>query len=126
VGNRAGVEFMETLKISQTFDDVLKMMTNESAPVKIPDRADARYALVSAMGYFLWRGKDAKEETKLMDGFYRICGKLSSDFASMAMMDAISGKEGTDPEKMDKMFAHPSYKAWEEKHGKELKKRISF
>ena len=117
---------MESLKMSQAFDDVLKMMTDATAPVKIPERADARYALVSAMGYFLWRGKNDDEEKTLMDGFYRICGKLSSDFASMAMMDAISGKDGPDQVKMDKMFLHPSYNAWADKHGKELKKRISL
>jgi hypothetical protein len=29
VGNCAGVEFMEFLKINETFDDVLEMMTNQ-------------------------------------------------------------------------------------------------
>jgi hypothetical protein len=117
---------MEALKLYRNFDDVKKMMTDEKAPVKIPERADARYALVSAMGYFLWRGKDDKEEQTLMDGFYRICGKLSSDFASMAMIDAISNKDGLDEAKMNKMFMHPSYRAWSDKHGKELRKRISI
>ncbi len=126
VGNRAGVEFMESLKISQTLDDVRKMMTDSGEPVRIPERADARYALVSAMGYFLWRGKNAEEEAKLIDGFYRIAMKLSSDFASMSMMDAISGQNGTDQDKMDKMFMNPHYKEWAEKHGKELKKRITI
>lgn len=127
VGNRAGVEFMESLKISQSFDDVLKMMTDASVPVKIPERADARYALVSAMGYFLWRGKNEDEEKKLIDGFYRIALKLSSDFASMAMIDAIAGKDGhPDADKMNKMFLNPAYKGWTDKHGKELRKRIAF
>ena len=126
VGNHAGVEFMEALKLYRNFGDVLKMMTDENVPVKIPERADARYAFVSAMVYFLWRGKDDDEEKKRMDGFFRISEKLSSDFASMAMIDAISGKNGLDDVKMNKMFAHPSYKAWADKHGKELKKRISI
>ena len=126
VGNHAGVEFMEALKLYRAFGDVLKMMTDEKVPVKIPERADARYAFVSAIGYFLWRGKDDNEEKTRIDGFYRICGKLSSDFASMAMIDAISNKEGIDHAKMDKMFMHPSYKAWSTKHGKELRKRISM
>ena len=126
VGNRAGVEFMESLKITQSFDDVLSMMNDPNVPVKIPDRADARYALVSAMSYFLWRGKSSTEERRLMDGFFRIAMKLSSDFASMAMMDAIAGKDGPDRDRMDKLFQHPAYKAWAQKHGKELKKRISF
>lgn len=127
VGNPAGVEFMEALKMSQSLEDVKKMMTDASAPVKIPERSDARYALVSAMGYYLWTGKDEKEENTLIEGFYRICMKLPSDFASMAMIDAVSGKEGKlDNAKMETMFNNPSFKAWEEKHGKELRKRIAF
>ncbi|MBQ7650831.1 MAG: hypothetical protein IJS15_07720 [Victivallales bacterium] len=126
VGNRAGVEFMESFKTTQSFADVLSMMTDPNVPVKIPERADARYALVSAMSYFLWRGKSPTEEKRLMDGFYRIAMKLSSDFASMAMIDAISGKDGPDPERRDKLFLHPAYKDWATKHGKELNKHISF
>ncbi len=127
VGNHVGVEFMEFMKMSSSFDDVLKMMTDPNAPVRIPERADMRYALVCAMGYFLWRGKDEKEEKKLIDGFYRISEKLPNDFASMAMIDAISGKEGVDQTKLDKMFSHhPSYEAWQDKHGKEFRKRISI
>ena len=127
VGNRAGVEFVEALKMAQSLEDVKRMMTDASAPVKVPDRSDARYALVSAMGYYLWKGGDEIEERVLLDGFYRICMKLPSDFASMAMIDAISGKEGKlDEAKMDKMFVHPSYKAWTEKHGKELRKHIAL
>ena len=127
VGNHVGVEFMEFKIMSGSFVDVLTMMTDASVPVKIPERADMLYALVCAMGYHLWRGKDEAEEKRLMDGFYRIALKLPSDFASMAMIDAIAGKEGQpDEDKMDKMFMHPSYKEWKEKHGKELQKHISL
>ena len=127
VGNRVGVEFMEFKKMSSSFEDVLKMMTDASVPVKIPERADMLYALVCAMGYHLWRGKDEMEEKILMDGFYRIALKLPSDFASMAMIDAIADKDAQpDEEKMEKMFMHPAHKEWQAKHGKELKKHISL
>ena len=126
VGNSAGVEFMEALKMSKSFDDVHRMMMDDSVPVKIPTRADMKYAFVSAMGYFLWRGKNETEEKKLLDGFFRICVKLTSDFASMAMIDAISDLNGRDPVKMEKIFMHPSYHAWAEKHGKELKKHLTL
>ncbi|MBO4345251.1 MAG: AAA family ATPase [Victivallales bacterium] len=125
VGNRAGVEFMEFRKLSASFGDVKSMMTDPSAPVVIPERADMRYAIVTAMTYFLWRGRSKSEEAALIDGFYRLCMKLPSDFATMAMMDAIIGEEQeNDKQKMEKLFQHKSFKEWSAKHGKELKKHI--
>ena len=127
VGNRAGVEFMEFRKLSASFGDVRMMMTNPKAPVVIPERADTRYAIVTAMTYFLWRGRDKSEEATLIDGFYRLCMKLPSDFATMAMMDAIIGEaQNTDKQKMEKLFQHKSFKEWSAKHGKELRKRIKL
>ncbi len=127
VGNRAGVEFMEFRKLSVSFGDVKRMMTDPKAPVVIPERADMRYAIVTGMTYYLWRGRDKSEETALIDGFYRLCMKLPSDFATMAMMDAIIGEaQNTDKQKMEKLFQHKSFKEWSAKHGKELKKRIKL
>lgn len=127
VGNRAGVEFMEFHKINETFDDVLEMMTNPAKPIKIPDASDRKYALCAAMTYLLWRGKDAEEESIRIDGFYRICMELSSDFASMAMMDAMAGnKRESSPVFAEKLFRHPNYKEWADKHGKALRKRVAI
>ena len=124
VGNRAGVEFMEFHRSSVTFDDVLAMMTDPGKPVRIPDAADRRYALCAAMTYLLWRGCDAADEARRIDGFYRICMALSSDFASMAMMDAMAGnRRESDSRFADKLFRHPRYPEWAEKHGKALRKR---
>jgi len=91
VGNGAGVEFMEFYKINQQFANVKELMTNPKADVVIPEKSDGKYALVSAMNYQLWRGKTAEEEALLIDGFYRICNQLSSDFATMAMISAMNG-----------------------------------
>ena len=127
VGNRAGVEFMEFHKSSVTFDDVLTMMTDPEAPVRIPDAADRKYALCAAMTYLLWRGRDADDEARRIDGFYRICMAMSSDFASMAMMDAMAGnKRESDPVFAEKLFRHPRFKEWSDKHGKSLRKRYSI
>lgn len=127
VGNRVGVEFMEFHKINETFDDVLEMMTNPAKPIKIPDASDRKYALCAAMTYLLWRGKDAEEESIRIDGFYRICMELSSDFASMAMMDAMAGnKRESSPVFAEKLFRHPNYKEWADKHGKALRKRVAI
>jgi hypothetical protein len=127
VGNKAGVEFMEFKKLSETFADVLEMMKNPDAEVKVPQRADMKYALCSAAAYHVWRGKDEKDAQLRLDGFYRICMALSSDFASMLMMDAMAGTDViSKDEACDRLFMHKDYKAWSDKHGKALRKHISL
>ena len=127
VGNRAGVEFMEFKKMSESFADALALMRNPDAEVKIPSRADMKYALCSAVAYYVWRGKNKAESKLLLDGFYRICMQMTSDFASMLMMDAMSGTQSVSREEAcDRLFMHKDYKAWAEKHGKALKKHISL
>ena len=127
VGNRAGVEFMEFKKMSESFADALALMRNPDAEVKIPQRADMKYALCSAVAYYVWRGKDEAESKLLLDGFYRICKEMTSDFASMLMMDAMAGTQSVSREEAcDRLFMHKDYKAWAEKHGKALKKHISL
>ena len=127
VGNRAGVEFMEFHKINETFDDVLEMMRDPTKPIKVPDAADRKYALCAAMTYLVWRGKDKVEEARRIDGFYRICMELTSDFASMAMMDAMAGNMRDESSVFaEKLFRHPRFKEWSEKHGKALRKRYAI
>ena len=127
VGNRAGVEFMAFHELDERTENVLEMMTNPSVEIRIPERADRKYALCAAMTYLLWRGKNAKDEERRIDGFFRICLELSSDFASMAMMDALAGngKEKTD-DYASKLFDHPRYQEWSEHHGKALHSRIKI
>jgi hypothetical protein len=127
VGNRAGVEFMEFKKMSESFADALALMRNPGAEVKIPSHADMKYALCSAVAYYVWRGKDEAESKLLLGGFYRICMEMTSDFASMLMMDAMAGTQSLSREEAcDRLFMHKDYKAWAEKHGKALKKHISL
>ena len=127
VGYRAGVEFMEFKKLSESFAEALGLMRNPDAEVKIPSRADMKYALCSAVAYYVWRGKDKAESKLLLDGFYRICMEMTSDFASMLMMDAMSGTQSVSREEAcDRLFMHKDYKAWAEKHGNALKKHISL
>ena len=127
VGNRAGVEFMEFRKMSVTMDDVLAMMRDPSAEIRIPQKADMKYALCSAAAYHVWRGQDARDAALRLDGFYRLCMALSSDFASMLMMDAMTGTGLiSDDEACNRLLAHKSYKEWFEKHGTALRKRIAL
>ena len=127
VGNRAGVEFMEFKKTSEAFGDALEMMRDPNRAVKIPARADMKYALCSAVAYYVWRGENEKDAALRLDGFYRICMALSSDFATMLMIDAMTGTGLiSNEEACERLVAHKSYKAWSDKHGEALRKRIAL
>ncbi len=127
VGDRAGVEFMEFRRLSAQFDDVRALMLDPAAKIAIPQRADLKYALCSAVAYHVWRGQDAEESRLLLDGFYRICTVLPSDFASMLMSDAMSGsKDISREEACERLFANSGYKPWAAKHGTALRRHIAL
>ena len=127
VGNSAGMEFIEFHKLNAQFQDVLKMMLNPQTPVVIPDKVDRRYALCSAIAYYVWRGKDDDEAKMLLDGFFRISCKLTSDFACMAMTDAMSGCGHIAPaDAATKLFYHPMYEEWAKIHSGAFKANYAF
>lgn len=127
VGNRAGVEFMEFRKMSASFDDALEMMCSPEKEIAVPQRADMKYALCSAVAYHVWRGTSDADATRRLDGFYRIAKALPSDFASMLMMDAMSGGGViSKSDACDRLFLHKDYQSWSDKHGKALRKHVSL
>ena len=127
VGDRAGVEFMEFRKLTEQFDDVRKLMLDPEAKITVPQRADLKYALCAAVAYHVWRGETDEEGRRLLDGFYRICIELTSDFASMLMMDVMSGsKRISRKEACERLFANPGYKPWQKKHGTALRKHVTL
>jgi len=127
VGNGAGVEFMEFYKINAEFANILDIMTDPKSKIVIPDRADRKYALCSSMVYLLWRGKDKADQAARLDGFYRICCALTSDFASMAVLAAIKSKDkAVAKERASALLTHPRFAEWKEKHGAALKKGLDL
>lgn len=127
VGNGAGVEFMEFYKINAEFANILEIMTDPDSKIVIPDRADRKYAMCSSMVYLLWRGKDKKDEEARINGFYRICCELTSDFASMALLASIQAKDKmVTKDRADKLLRHPRFKEWKVKHGAALKKGLDL
>ena len=121
------MEFIEFHKLNACFDDIRRMMLNPSVPVNIPTKVDRKYAMCAAMAYYLWRGKDKEEADALLNGFFRIAKKLTSDFATMVMTDAMSGCGQIDSkEAASRLFFHKDYKGWAEIHGKAMKKHFSF
>lgn len=121
VGNRADVEFIAFVEVSDSMEDILQMMLNPKVKVQIPAKADRTYVLCSAMVYPLWRWQDDKQTSALLDGFYRISLALPSSFAAMSMIDAMSDDE----KRAGKLYTHPQYKAWADLHGRAFKKRMN-
>lgn len=127
VGNGAGVEFMEFYRINAEFSNILDIMTNPNSKIIIPAQADRKHALVSGMVYLLWRGKDAVDEKARINGFYRICCELESDFASMALLAAIQSKDKlATKERAGKLLIHPMFKKWKDLHGAALTKNLDL
>ena len=127
VGDRAGVEFMEFYKLNENFDDVLRMMTVKDAPIIIPKELDRKYAMCSAVSYLLWRGKNDKDQENRIEGFFRICNALSSDFATMLMMSALLGIDKTKQCEYSKiLYKNSHYKEFSAKHGAALRKRYKI
>lgn len=114
VGPGAGTEFLAFHKVFNKGEDIREMMLNPKKAVRIPEKSDQRYAMCAAISYYLLNGKDETESAALMDGFFRISMKMSSDFAAMLMTEVISSG-GT--EIAEKLYNHPMYEKWNELHG---------
>jgi hypothetical protein len=127
VGNQAGVEFAAFRELASQFEDTYELMTNPRKIITIPEKPDQRYAFCAAVAYHLWRGKNAEEEEKLLSGFYRIAMALPSDFATMLMLDALTGNRKTDDPSVfaDKLYNHHGYEPWANKHGKAMRARMN-
>ena len=121
VGVPAGQQFMEFHKMASEMDNVLEMMTNPKADVKIPGRDDLKYALTSAMVYHLWKGKDDEDTKNRVNGFLRIAMKLPPSFSTTAMSNARLGTEGVNRmTAVMTLMRHPAYKDWRAKFGKNI------
>ena len=127
VGEGAGAEFMEFYKNRDMYENIVDMMLDPNKEVVIPPKADQQYAMVAAMVYHLWRGKDEADEKKRLAGFFRIATELPSNFATMAIVDAMS--VNSEHKKVSKdytkiLLSHPGYIGWSKIHGKALKKHL--
>jgi len=116
VGAAAGGEFLAFRSWGKDLPDVPAMLRGK-AEIRIPERADARYALCAAAVYHLWHGVGGGSD-QLLDGFFRLTAELGSDFATMALMDALTGGNDQETrERSERLFEHPGFTAWTERHG---------
>lgn len=117
IGNGAAVEFQAFREWSGSAEDVLKAMLNPNSSYNIPKRSDQKYAVCSAMVYHLWRAKDMADQEKRLDGFYRLSLQLTSDFATMSMLDAMRGNSNSSDDFAKMLRQHRLHEEWVKKHG---------
>ena len=117
VGVGAEIEFNAFYRIHRKFDDMYKLMLNPKAKVELPDEQDQKIAMISAMVYMVWKGKNEEEENKLIEGFFRICTEFTSDFALMAMFNALDSDNIETKRARNKKFQNSKgYQLWKVKH----------
>ena len=115
VGQGAGIEFDAFRTWADKMGDVRAMLTGKGK-IRVPERADQRYAFVSALVHYLHR---AKEPAGLAGRFIAIGLELTGDFAAMAMVEAMRGGE----ELAVALMRHPDFAAWTRKHGQAFARR---
>lgn len=114
VGPGAAGEFLAFHRIFGDGENIREMLLNPKKKIRIPEKADQRYAMCSAISYYMFHGKTEEESAAMLDGFYRISLAMPSDFAAMLMTEAIS-LGGADA--AEKLYNHPMYSQWLESHG---------
>lgn len=97
IGNGVGLEFMEFFKMSSEFDSILEVMTNDKVDFELPEKADKRYAVASAVIYHMWNGVDEKDQEKRVNGFFKVLMKMPNDFGAMMIRSAMLGNKKVKP-----------------------------
>lgn len=122
VGMGAEVEFNAFYRIHRKFDDMYKLMLDSKAMISLPSAHDEKIAMISAMVYMLWRGKNEDETKKLVEGFFRICTQFTSDFALMAMFNALDSNNIEIKRERSRYFLNSKgYSNWKKKHEAAMK-----
>lgn len=122
VGEAAATQFCAFSKHSKELGDIRAIMLDPTAKWKLPDKKDMQYAVATNLAYWLRRGGETVEESeKMLDGFFRIGLQLPSAFASVAMVDAISGKDGANLAK--RLNEHKRFPDWHKKFAVDKQKK---
>lgn len=117
VGAPAATEFLAFRRWSKELPDIPAMLHGKR-PIQIPERADQRFAFCSSLAHHLWKGPANQQQIRL-DRFFEISQLLSSDFATLALLDATSANGNEEQEyRATEIFCHTAFERWSDKHGK--------
>ncbi len=84
----------------------------------IPSRPDQRYGLCASLIWHLWRVPDTHTALGI---FLEIGARLPSDFATMALVDAV---RDADAQRLLMVLSHPAYARWVATHGAVLQRDV--
>lgn len=116
VGAPAATEFLAFRRWARTLPDIPAMLRG-THPIEIPERADQRYAFCSALAHHLWKGP-SNQQQKRLERFFQISQALSSDFATLALLDALASDDDTERERRHQaLLCHPAFEHWTQTHG---------
>lgn len=121
VGPAAAVEFSAYRRASRELPDVNALLDG-TLVFEAPQKADQRYALATSLAHYLWAPAAHQDRYTRIGNFLKIGCQLSSDFAVMAMLDALA--KVSQPERVAdaQMFlTHPEFANWQAKHGEGLR-----
>ncbi|SFB87254.1 hypothetical protein SAMN05660443_0648 [Marinospirillum celere] len=119
VGEGAGLEFLGFRRWATALPDIPAVLDGE-AECKIPQRADQKYALCSGLAHYLWRTPE-ENQARRCKFFLRVGAQLTSDFATLAMMDAMEADNEEDQLKRAELLMSSSeFSAWSARHGEVL------
>ena len=121
VGPGAATEFSAYRRAAQDLPDVNALLDGR-LEFEVPKKADLRYALAASLAHYLWLPAGNQERHIRIGNFLKIGCQLTSDFAVMAMLDAMA-KVATAERASDAQvfFAHPDFATWQAKHGEGLR-----
>lgn len=123
VGQGAGTEFLAFRDWALALPDLEAMLAGRG-PIEIPERADQRYAFCSGLAHTLWRGMGDGDRQgdvlgKRLGRFFTISERLSSDFATLTLLDAMQGPdEATTQARTQALMGHEAFESWAQRHGR--------
>lgn len=116
VGQGIGLEFIAFRRWAEKLPDIDEVLAGKTE-CPIPERADQKFALCSALGHYLWRADDDLLPNRCSH-FLQIGTRLSSDFAIMAMLDAMQAdNEDQQIKRAGLLMGSPAFANWTARHG---------
>ena len=114
IGPGVGTEFLAWNTEMASLPNAREMLLGH-IPLRIPARADQRYALCAAMVFQLWRHAD---QPGVIRRFLAFGCELPGDFATMTLTDAMQHSEQHEAvRRADLLLQHPDMAAWKKQHG---------
>jgi hypothetical protein len=110
VGEGAATEFSAFMAWAEKLPDVQRALAGKGE-IKIPNAPEVKFALVSAVIYYIWRADDLQIA---IGRALKIATELPSDFSAVLMVDLL---RSCTPEQMMAVLGHRNFDAWRDLHG---------